>query len=226
MEGFDTISLESNSCDICEQDTGEELIDCILNDRCLQVSESSGGVEDDTNSEPHKRAHKDCLDKWKSVIQASLTSRCPSPKRSWKDKIKDLLNRNDESNVSDAWVQVECGPKISTGDENSKTLNFKANSKQNNNRKISEKNNFLTNEEYRIERTEHEIGCCEERARKLRVRSVDKEDEDIEEDLNESLRSANEDTELEVFQTSCRLEQRMCVYFSIIYLLGCYLQVH
>lgn len=204
MDGFDTISLESNTCDICNQDTGEELIDCILNDRCLQVRENS--VD---GTEPYKRAHKDCLDKWKTVIQATLTARCPSPKRTWKDRIKDLLIPHEESNVNDTWLRVDVAPKKrdSKQVENSKTVNL--NSKQNNNKTSSQRHHFLTNEVYRIERTEDEVGSCEERARKLRVRSVDKADEDFE--VSKDLQRNDEYEDAEVFQTSWKFTQRMSV---------------
>lgn len=204
MDGFDTISLESNTCDICNQDTGEELIDCILNDRCLQVRENS--VD---GKEPYKRAHKDCLDKWKTVIQATLTARCPSPKRTWKDRIKDLLIPHEESNVNDTWLRVDVAPKKrdSKQVENSKTVNL--NSKQNNNKMSSQRQHFLTNEVYRIERTEDEVGSCEERARKLRVRSVDKADEDFE--VSKDLQRNDEYEDAEVFQTSWKFTQRMSV---------------
>ena len=113
------------------------------------------------------------------MVQTTLTSRCPSPKRSWKDKIKGLLNRNaEESSVGDAWFQVD--DKTSSSSLQNVEDNAQSSSTHqsySNGTSKSNSNSFLNNEEYRVERSDDGIGGCEERARKLRVRSVDIEDE-------------------------------------------------
>lgn len=179
---FDTICLDSNICDICNQDTGEELINCILNDRCLKVGDGTSSTLEST--EPFKQAHKYCLDRWKSVIQSTLHPKCPSPKRSWKDKFKDLLNRNLENTSNfDAWVEVD---NLKSTTETTTTTQFLGDSSTQSSSDINEnsasittkKNSFLTREEYRVEQLNVDIEECRERGRKLRVRSVDIEDED------------------------------------------------
>lgn len=203
MEGFDTISLDSNICDICNQDTGEELISCILNDRCLQVGETSDASDE---TQPHKQAHKDCLDRWKSVVQSSFNSKCPSPKRSWKDKLKDLINRNVESSsIFDAWVEVDSS-KSSTSTRSSNEIDpsQNANSSDFNTRT----NSFLTKEEYRVERVNCNMEEFLERGRKLRVRSVDIEDED-----EETSKYCNHDRTQEKQNTSKSLwSKEKCMY--------------
>ena len=188
MEGFDTISLDTQICDICNQDTGEELINCILNDRCLQVGDCTSSAFD--VAEPFKQAHKECLDKWKSVVQSTLNSRCPSPKRSWKDKLKDLLNRNVESSsIYDGWVEVDSSKSSS---KNSVTVSNSAIRSNSTNVPSSNTINFLNKEQYRVEQVNDDIGECLERGRKLRVRSVDiEDDEDSPNDVNENKQTKN-----------------------------------
>lgn len=208
MEGFDTICLDSNICDICNQDTGEELINCILNDRCLQVGESSSNS--DVNTEPYKQAHKDCLDKWKSVIQSTFNSKCPSPKRSWKDKLKDLLNRNVEgASIFDAWVEVDSSKSSSSNNPSDYHPSSHAKTSVPNTRN----NNFLTNEEYRVERVNDDLEECLERGRKLRVRSVDIEDDEVESPSN-----GNHDHKQEREETfTSNMSKETCKYLSIYY---------
>ena len=89
MTDFVTISLESNQCDICEHETGEELIPCVVNDRCLRQN------YDSEQEGPHgnfKRVHRGCLEKWESVMRNSLKPLGQRPKRTLKDRIMDFMN--------------------------------------------------------------------------------------------------------------------------------------
>ncbi|XP_032241036.2 uncharacterized protein LOC116619867 [Nematostella vectensis] len=183
MEGFVSISLDSNICDICSQETGEEVVDVVVNDRWLR----DANLE---NSNAYKRAHKDCLAKWESVVKSSIKPRCPSPKRTWKDKFRDLINHNDGMDLFDAWIAVGDEKKsehINRSGQNNLTTTTKHRNHEvalSPNYNSNRKNSFLVKEAYRLERIKG-IEDCEERARKMRVRSVDLDDEELKDSTKE-----------------------------------------
>jgi len=92
MDDFETINLDTQECKICKQQTGEELISCILREMfpspaSQSSSSSTTGVE--------AFAHRICLERWDAVLKSSFY---PQQKRSWKDRIMGLINVGQTSN--------------------------------------------------------------------------------------------------------------------------------
>lgn len=109
MAEFVTISLESNECDICHHDNGEELISYILNDRCLQQQEIWNN-KSKTSVDQVRKAHMLCLDRWDHIMKKSL-NRFKLLRRSWTGKHSRSLTKTDSNslenlNVSRTWTAI------------------------------------------------------------------------------------------------------------------------
>ena len=96
MAEFVTISLESNECDICHHDNGEELISYILNDRCLQQQEIWNSQSKTTDDQVRK-AHMLCLDRWDHIMKKSLN----------RSLTKTDSNSLENLNVSHTWTAIK-----------------------------------------------------------------------------------------------------------------------
>lgn len=110
MADFVTISLESNECDICNQDNGEELISYILNDRCLR-QQKLWSRKSETTDDQVRRAHLLCLDRWDHIMKKSL-NRFNLLRRSWTGKQSRSLTKAESSslenlNISHTWTPVK-----------------------------------------------------------------------------------------------------------------------
>ena len=165
MTEFVTISLESNQCDICEQETGEELVSCVVNDRCLRQGCDSNSLGN------YKRAHRECLEKWESVMRNSMKPLGEQSKRTWKDKIKEFVNSN--SGKCEERLIETLAPsgrtELNSEGESLKTITLahstEAGQLLRSKNRHTNKCSFLVDETYSIERVRD--------TRKVRVRSVD-----------------------------------------------------
>lgn len=113
MAEFVTINLESNECDICHHDNGEELISYILNDRCLQQQKRWNGTNKSkltTQDDQIRRAHVLCLDRWDHIMKKSL-NRFNLLRRSWTSgKHSRSLTKTDSNenlNISRTWTAIK-----------------------------------------------------------------------------------------------------------------------
>ena len=84
MDEFETISLDTQECKICKQQTGEELISCILHES-FEMFSSPGSSPTIVEA----FAHRICLERWDAVMKSSFH---PQQKKSWKDRIMGLVN--------------------------------------------------------------------------------------------------------------------------------------
>lgn len=159
MTEFVTISLESNQCDICEQETREELVFCVVNDRCLRQG-------CDWN---YKRAHPECLEKWESVMRNSMKPLGEQSKRTWKDRIKEFVNSNSGKYEERLIETLAPSQRTELISESLKTTTMTNCSETGQllRSKNTNKCDFLVDETYSIERISD--------ARKVRVRSLDME---------------------------------------------------
>ena len=174
MDEFETINLDTKECKICKQQTGEELISCILHEKFSssehQSSLYSNGVE--------AFAHRICLERWDAVMKSSFY---PQQKKSWRDRIMGLINVGQASNQDsiETWTPVDhldhtddqhCSPSSFTG-EQTKSDRQLPNAQQS---VFSE-----SKEAYRVEVVGNEHGQW--RKSKVRIRSVDLEDSEVDE---------------------------------------------
>lgn len=98
MDEFETINLDTQECRICKQQTGEELISCILHEMFSSPGSSPTGVE--------AFAHRICLERWDAVMKSSFH---PQQKKSWKDRIMGLINVRQASNQGsiETWTPTD-----------------------------------------------------------------------------------------------------------------------
>lgn len=160
MDEFETINLDTQECKICKQQTGEELISCILHEMLSspgsQSSTSSTGVE--------AFAHRICLERWDAVMKSSFH---PQQKKSWKDRIMGLINVGQTSNQGsvETWTPTD---HLDHADEQT-DRQLPGNAQQ---------SVFTESKEaYRVEVVENEHGQWPKR--KVRIRSVDFEDSEV-----------------------------------------------
>lgn len=175
MDEFETINLDTKECKICKQQTGEELITCILHEKFSssgsQSSLYSNGVE--------AFAHRICLERWDAVMKSSFY---PQQKKSWRDRIMGLINVGQASNQEsiETWTPVDhsdhaddkdCSPSSSfTGEQTDRQLPG-----------INAQQSMFSDskEAYRVEVVGNEHGQW--RKNKVRIRSVDLEDSEVDE---------------------------------------------
>ena len=161
MDEFETINLDTQECKICKQQTGEELISCILyemfSSRGSQSSSSSTGVE--------AFAHRICLERWDAVMKSSFH---PQLKKLWKDRIMGLINVGQASNQDskETWTPTD---HLDRADEQTDRQLPGINGQQ---PVFSE-----SKEAYRVEVIENEHGQW--RKSKVRIRSVELEDSEV-----------------------------------------------
>ena len=167
MDEFETINLDTQECKICKQQTGEELISCILHEMFSnsgsQSSSSSIGVE--------AFAHRICLERWDAVMKSSLH---PQHKRSWKDRIMGLINVGQPSNQGSVETWTPTDHLDHADEQTDKQLPV-----------INARHSVFTEskEAYRVEVIENDHDQWPKR--KVRIRSVDLEDSGV--DDNESV---------------------------------------
>ena len=177
MDEFETINLESRECKICKQETGEELISCILHNQFSTAEKSivfptDDGVSSIEEGEP-SFAHRVCLERWDTVMKNTCF---PQPKKTWKDRLKGFITTGSaNNNVTETWTPVDYNVRPASGRPifECTTMPEKARSSYS---VFSE-----SKEAYRVENVgerDTERGHC--RRNKIRVCSVDLEDEDEE----------------------------------------------
>lgn len=101
MDDFETISLENKECKICKQETGEELISCILREK-FSTAEN---VSPTSPQAPETSfAHRVCLERWDEVMKNTFF---PQPKKTWKDRIKGFISTGpSNNNATETWTPV------------------------------------------------------------------------------------------------------------------------
>ena len=92
MDEFETINLDSKECKICKQQTGEELISCILHESFASSAENTSRASSSNGVETF--AHRICLERWDAVMKSSFY---PQPKKTWKDRIMSLVTTGQAS---------------------------------------------------------------------------------------------------------------------------------
>lgn len=92
MDEFETINLDIKECKICKQQTGEELISCILHESFASSTENTSRVSSSNGVETF--AHRICLERWDAVMKSSFY---PQPKKTWKDRIMSLVTTGQAS---------------------------------------------------------------------------------------------------------------------------------
>ncbi|KAK2564915.1 hypothetical protein P5673_011622 [Acropora cervicornis] len=175
MDNFETISLDSKQCKICNQETGEELISCILREKFS----SGGNVSPGSPKSPETSlAHRVCLERWDAIMKRTFF---PQQKKTWKDRVKGLVStRSSNNNVVKTWTQVDFLDHAGDGNrsilEPTKREIIKRSSWTSENSVFRE-----SKEKYRVEnvgKAETEFG--EWRRNKVRICSVDEEDDEKE----------------------------------------------
>lgn len=214
MDGFETISLESTECDICHQDTGEELISCVLNDRCLRESENlklscSGNVA---------KVHQSCLQKWESVMKNAIKPLQHQIKRTWKDRLKGLINTtSDGPELIETWAPVNQSRCRDCGDEN---LCVDIKTAQNSRCQGA---SFLTNEAYRVETLYRDENRT--RGRKVRIKSIELEKEDDDENKNSKSSVTQEPSNRCPLEKHSRDKRKSAVKFVKVYKALCFFKI-
>lgn len=175
MDNFETISLDSKQCKICNQETGEELISCILGDKFSSGGNVSSGVP---KIQETSLAHRICLERWDAIMKRTFS---PQRKKTWKDRVKGLVStRSSNNNVAKTWTQVDFLD--NAGDGNRSILEPAKREIIKRSPWTSENSVFReSKEKYRVEnvgKTETEFG--EWRRSKVRICSVDADDDEKE----------------------------------------------
>lgn len=166
MDEFETINLDIKECKICKQQTGEELISCILHG-----TDGSSGVNNKTScsSGAETFAHRICLERWEAVMKSSFYP-LAQPKKTWRDRLKGLISAGQTSNMQGSNIET-CTP-VGNLDH--------ADDADDNNWPISSLTGHSvfseSKEAYRVEDVGNNQGQW--RTNKVRIRSVDVEDSD------------------------------------------------
>lgn len=181
MDDFETINLDNKECKICKQETGEELISCILREK-FPTSENNSSPTSCANEVETSFAHRVCLERWDTVMKNTFF---PQPKKTWKDRLKGFISTG-SSNISgtETWTPVAFSNVETPGssDANDNRPIFESGTKGGMARSSGIAGHSVfsaTKEAYRVENVgnrEPEHGQC--RTNKVRIRSVDSEDED------------------------------------------------
>lgn len=151
------INLDTQECKICKQQTGEELISCILHEMFSSPGSSPTGVE--------AFAHRICLERWDAVMKSSFH---PQQKKSWKDRIMSLINVKQASNQgsTETWTPTDhLGHAYKQTDRQLPGIN-------------AQQSVFTESKEaYRVEAVADDHGQWPKR--KVRICSVDVEDSEV-----------------------------------------------
>lgn len=91
MDEFETISLDTEECKICGQQTGEELISCILRKK---LPSSGENIIESSKAGEATFAHRICLERWDTIMKNTFY---PQPKKTWKDKLKGFISAGEAS---------------------------------------------------------------------------------------------------------------------------------
>lgn len=187
MDEFETINLDTQECKICKQQTGEELISCILHEMFpssgYQSSSSSAGVE--------AFAHRICLERWDAVMKSSFN---PQQKKSWKERIMGLINVGQASNQGsiETWTPTDHLDRAD-GQTDRQLPDI-----------TTQQSVFSESKEaYRVEVVENEHGQC--RKSKVRIRSVELEDSEFHEnEPDAALSNARERSFIQYARSTCK----------------------
>lgn len=109
MDEFETINLDSKECKICKQDTGEELISCILRDKFAAEEKSISSSSAGSNERERETsfAHRVCLERWDTVMKNTFFRQ---PKKTWKDRLKGFITTGSANNSeTETWTPVILG---------------------------------------------------------------------------------------------------------------------
>lgn len=175
MDEFETINLDVKECKICKQQTGEELISCILHEKLSSSGEDTSQSSCSNGVETF--AHRICLERWDAVMKSSFY---PQPKKTWKDRIMGLINVGPVSNFQgsiETWTPVghsdtaDSRPSCISSDEQKGKLPTSSN--------LGHSVFSESKEAYRVEDVGN--GHGQWRKSKVRIRSVDLEDGENEE---------------------------------------------
>lgn len=102
MDDFETINLDNKQCKICNQETGEELIPCILRENF------SSGLNDSPTSPRLPETsfvHRVCLERWDAIMKRTFF---PETKKTWKDRVKGLIStRSTNNNETETWTPID-----------------------------------------------------------------------------------------------------------------------
>ena len=163
MDDFETISLDSKECKICKQETSEELISCVLHD---DFSKEGTSIQSALCGET-SFAHQLCLERWDTVMRSCGP---PAQKRTWKDRIKGLVSvGSSKANFPGTWTPV-LGVKTEFSKQYASETLWQHS-------EIGHSRFVGTSEAYRVENVAN-INSEEQRKNKVRIRSIDMEDEE------------------------------------------------
>ena len=116
MDEFETINLDSKECKICKQETGEELISCILRDKFSTEEKiiSANSASSNEREGETSFAHRVCLERWDTVMKNTCFRQ---PKKTWKDRLKGFMTTGSaNSNVTETWTPVILGDNSDAND--------------------------------------------------------------------------------------------------------------
>lgn len=165
MDEFETINLDVKECKICKQQTGEELISCILHETYSSSGENTSQTSCSNGVETF--AHRICLERWDAVMKSSFY---PQPKKTWKDRIMGLINVGPVSNFQgsiETWTSVGHSDMADSRPSSDEQKGKLPTSSYLGHSVFSE-----SKEAYRVE----DVGNGQWRKSKVRIRSIDLED--------------------------------------------------
>ena len=173
MDDFETINLDNKECKICKQETGEELISCILREKFYSTTED---VSPNSSDEVETSfAHRVCLERWDAVMKNTFF---PQQKKTWKDRIKGFISTgSSNNNAIETWTPVVLD-NVERSAANDDPIRF-ASKKREQERSSGTSGHSMFSESkevYRVGKRESEYGQW--RSNKIRICSIDSDDED------------------------------------------------
>ena len=175
MDDFETINLDNKECKICKQETGEELISCILREKFYSTEDVSPNSSDEVET---SFAHRVCLERWDAVMKNTFF---PQQKKTWKDRIKGFISTgSSNNNAIETWTPVVLS-NVERSAANDDPIRF-ASKKREQERSSGTSGHSMFSESkevYRVEnvgKRESEYGQW--RSNKIRICSIDSDDED------------------------------------------------
>ena len=175
MDDFETINLDNKECKICKQETGEELISCILREKFYSPENASPSSSDEVET---SFAHRVCLERWNAVMKNTFY---PQQKKTWKDRFKGFISTgSSNNNAIETWTPVVLG-NVERSAANDDPTRF-ASKKREQARSLGTSGHSMFSESKEVYRVEN-VGIREPefgqwRSNKVRICSVDSDDGD------------------------------------------------
>lgn len=174
MDEFETISLDSRECEICKQQTEEELISCVLHEN-FPSSRENISQTGSSNGNEATFAHRICLERWDAVMKNTFY---PQPKKTWKDRLKGLISAGQAS--VETWTPVTTSHSTDSLDDPNRTISTTRSYSSATGHSVFRE----SKEAYRVAEVGHNRGQW--RTSKVRICSVDLEDSEKDQQNTES----------------------------------------